>query len=218
MSSFVFKKTLPWALLPSVRTSVTHADDGSHESFRYLRHDRRRENCWPWRLFDQMGWDVLSPVDVSLEPLLDVEISASLEEEEILSIANSANLKEWWRRGESYIAFPSSGWLRLYDFEREGKWVPMFTPNGQGTVEWNLGWSVDVPDDMALLTLTPDNRIVGVDIPGGVILSKKAKQFIDFSIAIEIDRSARIKRGDVIARLVPISRSSLKVSSEFINS
>ncbi|WP_143481861.1 MULTISPECIES: hypothetical protein [Pseudomonas] len=220
MSSFVFKKTLSWAILPYVRASrgsVTDDNSSVYNSFRYLRQSRRKENCWPWRLYDQMGWDVCSPVDVVLEPLFDVEISALLEEEEILSIANSANLKELWRRGSSYIAFPSSNWLRLYDFDRDGKWVPMFTPNGQGTVEWNFGWSLSIPDDMAILTLGADNSIAGIDIPGGLILSKKAKDFVDFSIAINIKERTMIRRGDVIARLVPVSKSVLKVSSEFID-
>lgn len=220
MGIFVFAKTLPWAILPRARVEREQRGEGAdsnYDSFRYLRNSRRKENCWPWRLYDQMGWDICSPVDVTVEPLLDVEISASLEQDEILSIAGNANLKELWRRGDSYIAFPSSNWLRLYDFDRDGRWVPMFTPNGQGTVEWNLGWSVEIPDDMAILILNAENSIVGIDVPGGVILAKKAKSFIDFSIAVHISKRVHVKRGDVIARLLPIAKSSLKVSTEFVD-
>lgn len=218
MGSFIFKKNLPWVYLPSARTerNVKPEDNDVFNSFRYMRLSRRRENCWPWRLFDQMGWDIHSPVDVTLEPLIDIEMSAALTEDEVYSIAKTANLSELWRRGESYIAFPSSNWIRLYDFQVEDGWMPMFTPNGQGTIEWNLGWSLDIPESMAVMIMEGDVPLKGLEIPGGIIISKKNRDFTGFSIALDIKERTTIRRGDVIARMIPISKSSLRVQSEFI--
>lgn len=216
--SYCFTQQHPWALLPVDRKANASTADSPtlFEGFRYVRNSRRKENCWPWRAAEQMGWDVASPVDVVVEPLNDVEITAGLDQDEILAIAGAANLKEIWRRGDSHIAFPSSGWLRLFDFKSEDRWMPMFTPNGQGSVEWNLGWSVEMPADMGLLIGAPAESKHGLHVPSGVIVAKRAQSFTGFSLAVEIRARTVIRRGDVIARLLPISLDSLKVSSTFV--
>lgn len=215
-NAFAFGQLYPWALMPAERgTQVEKPKRDLFDDFRYFRQNRRRENCWPWRVANQLGWDVCSPVDVTVEPLSDIELTASLSQEEILSIAGAANLTELWRRGDSHVAFPSSSWLRLYDFRHNDGWRPMFTPNGQGSVEWSLGWSLDVPTDMAILVMRPDRELSGVEVPMGVITSRKAQDFTGFSIAIEIRARTTLRRGDVVARLLPISMASLKSTATY---
>jgi hypothetical protein len=63
--------------------------------------------------------------------------------------------------------------------------------------------------------MRPDPETPGIDVPAGVITSRKAQDFTGFSIAIQIHRRATLRRGDVIARLLPISMSSLKSAATY---
>jgi hypothetical protein len=162
----------------------------------------------PWRLARRLGWLVKSPVSVSIGPLTASEVAATADFE---ALAQETGLVEVWHRGETAIAHLPSPWLRKYDFHVGDRLEAMFVVNGEDSVEWRLGFSAQVPDDYFLLVLP--EPAAPIQLTAGVLPARTLadRQTLGLSIAFS-PIAARVRRGDVIGRLVLLHGDSLRAN------
>lgn len=212
-----FTARQPWALLPyrpTVDRQAARAErDLYQKHFRYKRITRLPTDCPPWVMGQQLGWMIASPVSITMTPVEDVEFDLP-PEEELAAAANRMDRSEMWRRTNGWIATKDTGWLRLYDFMSAEGWEGMFLPNGAGTVEWRLGWSVRVPERYLVLVIGAGTA--GLEVPVGVLTSKVVNAMTGrggFSIAVRPTGQVTLGRGDPVARLILLHPDSLQVTS-----
>jgi hypothetical protein len=185
--------------------------------FRFLRTDRQSAFCPPSANAQLIGWHILSPVDVLLSPINEVQFQAS--EEEAKAIASQAGFNYLWQRDGVYIGVTTAIPLRLFDYKTSEGSEAMFILNGEGTLEWRLGFQVLPPVGCGVLILDDPSFPKDLCIPGFMsyenLLSLNSKGGL--SIAIKPTRSASIKRGDIIARLLlmPSDTVDLNMSARF---
>jgi hypothetical protein len=214
------RKLYPWAILPGKR-HVDRAEAREEAKllaghFRYHRQFRQAEACSPWVMGQELGWVLRSPVTVELTQLADVQLAAD-EGGHIQDAGRLFGREEFWRRGEGFIATARTDWLRTYQFRGPGgEWQGMFVPNGQGSVEWRLGFGLRIPDGCFLLVSAVDD-VDGFTVPTGVLTERQVNRTWNeggFSIALRPDRSATVSRGQPIARVVLLARESLQARIE----
>jgi hypothetical protein len=106
--------------------------------------------------------------------------------------------------------------MRQHDFRSPiGNWESMFVPNGSGTVEWRLGWGIEIPERYFLMIIGAG--LAGLEIPLGVVAADTVNAMTargGFSIAVHPAGVAHIQRGDPIARLVLLHPDSLQAHAE----
>ncbi|TDU02350.1 hypothetical protein EDD99_0741 [Streptomyces sp. 846.5] len=208
-----FQRIHPWALTPTRKTVDTEAAKERErlyrDNFMHLRAARQPEFCAPWVLGQRIGWRILSPIDVTLTPLPQVEISADDTE----ASAASVGKQEVWLRSGTALAMDRPPWLHLYQFREGDGWGNMFVPNGQGTVEWRLGW---MPDDFQPLSVMvfPSEELPELGVAVGVLTSASLgrMQSTGFSIAVSPRTDVQVRRGQEIARMVLVGPESLRDS------
>ncbi|WP_250032673.1 hypothetical protein [Paractinoplanes maris] len=208
-----FVRLQPWAVLPERRTvdldAAKERERLYRENFRHLRAARQPEFCAPWVLGQRVGWRILSPVDVTVAPLPQVEISG----EETEAAAAAVGRSEVWLRSGTALAMDRPPWLHLYEFRDGDGWGSMFVPNGQGTVEWRMGWSPDDFQPMSVLVF-PSEDLPDLGVMVGVLTPASLDRMhgTGFSIAIQPRRELGIRRGQEIARIVLVGPESLRAS------
>ncbi|HEX6748491.1 MAG TPA: hypothetical protein VF092_14430 [Longimicrobium sp.] len=210
-----FTRKYEWALLPAKHRIPPPPDESAmyERNFRWVRQPRRAERCGPWRLGSDLGWIVRSPVDICLTPVHDVQVAGF--EGELTAFWQATGFEEVWPRPNGATAVRRTGWLRLYDIATEDGWRSMFVPNGDGSVEWHLGWEMEFPDTHFVLVL-PADVPSGLEVPTGV-LNHRAVQRLNaatgFSVAIRPHRTVRLKRGQPFARVVLLHPDSIKATA-----
>lgn len=216
MVEVVFTQVQPWALVPQAhrvdRRAARDERDLYREHFRYKRITRLPVDCPPWVLGQELGWVVRSPVAVRMTPVGDIDFGVP-EDEDLRHVAAKIGRSELWRRGSDWIATRDTDWLRFHDFHISAGWESMFLPNGSGTVEWRLGWSVRVPDRYFVLVI--GGPTAELEVPVGVIPAKTVNAMTSqggFSIAVSPRHPVSIRRGDPIARLVLLHPDSLQAA------
>ena len=213
----VFTSHYDWVLPPRKNTiAVPKEELAVYDTFRWVRRSRRKELCYPWRLGQGLGWDVPSPIDVTIHPFDDIEISAAPAELE--NAHRTLGLNNFWDRGETFLSV-SHDWMRLYQFRGAGnKWEGMFIPNGEGTVEWRLGFSADLPDGYSLL-IAPHQDTTAIDVPYGVLSKKdvdKMNRIGGLSVPIKPKATkTSLRRHDPIARLILIETATLTCDTTY---
>ncbi len=213
-----FKKEYEWSLLPakiSVQSSVFDNSELYENNFRWLRQYRKKELCFSWRAGNELGWYIRSPIDVTLYPIEDTELS--LDQKEFENINKVLGFKSLWKRENSFISV-SNDWMKLYQFKSGSEsWETMFIPNGEGSIEWRLGFTSIIPDDYSIL-ICPLEDYSGYTVPYG-ILTKKYLDVMNahggISIAITPHSKVKLSRGDPIARVILISNQSVKAEHEY---
>ncbi|MDG4817008.1 MULTISPECIES: hypothetical protein [unclassified Micromonospora] len=216
MVEVAFTQVQPWALVPQPhrvdRKAARDERDLYQDHFRYKRITRLPVECPPWVLGQELGWMIRSPVTMRMTPVEDIDFSMP-EEEDLRPVASKIGRSELWRRGTDWIATRDTDWLRFHDFQTSAGWESMFLPNGYGTVEWRLGWSVRVPDRYFVLVI--GGPIAELEVPVGVIPAKTVNAMTSqggFSIAVAPRHPVSIRRGDPIARLVLLHPDSLQAA------
>lgn len=204
-----FEKLYDWALLPykyKVDSTAARAKrDMFRSSFTYIRAERQPEFCHSWIKAAELGWRILSPIDIILSPCEQIEISPDTAQ----YAAKDLGVSEVWTRGKSALALNPPSWLKKYHFKTEKTNETMFIPNGINTFEWRLGWKVIDSSDFSLLTIpSPNIPDLGVEI--GLLSPKQLNNIhrTGCSIAFSPQRNLTINRGDEIARLIPISKEA----------
>ncbi|MCU7820434.1 hypothetical protein [Kitasatospora sp. DSM 101779] len=208
-----FHALQPWALVPERRTvDIEAAKERERlysDNFRFLRAARQPEFCAPWVLGQRIGWRIPSPVDVTLSPLPQVEISA----QEAEAAAAAVGKQEVWLRSGTALAMDKPPWLHLFQFREGDGWGSMFVPNGRGTVEWRLGW---MPEDVAPLSVLtfPSEELPDLGVQVGVLTAASLGRMESsgFSIAVSPRTTVHVRRGQEIARIVLVGPESLRDS------
>lgn len=214
-----FNSLHDWAILPRKRKlkteNISKYTKAVQNSFEFYRANRRPEFCWSWRKANEMGWDLHSPIDITLLPFEDFELTAEINSEKLTSITNSMNFSQIWTRSDSKIAIRHGSWMRAYDFKVGDAYQSMFIPNGFNTVEWVLGWTAHIPDGFVLWFLPSKIQEGNVNVLGGVLkkssLIEMHKKGIGISIGIQVEARTHILRGDFLGRFVIIPEYCLDI-------
>jgi hypothetical protein len=215
-----FRAVFPWAILPhKVKIDPAPKRDEARmmeENFRWVRTSRSAELCRPWRLAQEVGWVINSPVSVTMDALRDVEVHCAPEA--LRTVTNLANATENWivERGQRIHCTRTAGWMALYDFRHRDDYTRMFYVNGQGSVEWVMGWDVGIPPSYFLMLL-PYDTIPNLEVISGVLdaksLLKPLGRRIGFSLAVRPTGPVSLKRGQPIARLILLHPDSFTVKA-----
>ncbi|MDB9338382.1 hypothetical protein [Nodularia spumigena] len=215
----VFKQKYSWSILPfkqKVDLKLEKQKSQIYEqNFRWFRRSRVAELCVPWRLANEIGWIIPSPVDITLTPIHDIEISCA--KEEISNICKITGTTELWNRDNSYFAIQKASWLRLYDFQTPSGWESMFIINGQGSVEWRLGWEIQIPTNYYIMIM-PLDSFAEINIVPGILESnilERINHSSGISIAINPQKNIVVKRGQAIARVILLHADSLTAKTQF---
>lgn len=211
------RRQYPWALLPEKRhwdrSSERHVATLYAEHFRYTRRVRSAAECPPWVLGRELGWVIASPIDVTMDCVDDAQFAAE-SSDEVAEVGRMLRRPELWRRGDGWLATSSDGWLRFTQFRgSSGTWESMFMPNGDGTVEWRLGWAARIPDAMFLLITSVEDGPLAV--PAGVMTAKQVNRTASsggMSLAVQPLGRTEVKRGAPIARMVLLHPDALQAS------
>ncbi len=208
MQSVEFRPKFSWALCPERRKSPEPKLEIEHTAFRWLRAGRRASRCGPFKLGERLGWIVRAPVDVVLEPFDEIQFACDDEELELTMLV--LGLAESWQRGDARIGIRQTLGLRAYDFQAGDHWEAMFLPNGEGTLEWRMGFEALIPDDHSLVLMgLADN--VAFDIILGMLpaaILRRMNETTGFSIALRPKAKTRISRGQPIARLLVLDKAT----------
>lgn len=214
-----FTKNYNWAILP--KKKKYHISEYDHRdlydsNFRWVRKTRQKELCMPWRIGNELGWYILSPIDILMSPVDDVEIH--LDEKELEDTQKFLGFKNLWKRDDSYISV-SNDWMKLYQYRGvNGNWEAMFIPNGEGSIEWRLGFSIKIPKGYSLL-LCPIEGAEKYEIPFGLLPEKYVNEMSSgdgISIAITPKVKFQLSRGEPFARIILIENETINAECENI--
>jgi hypothetical protein len=201
----------PWSLAPERgKVEIEAAKERERlyrENFHYLRAARQAEFCPSWVLGQRIGWRILSPVDVTLSPLEQTEVSA----DDMETSARAVGKQEVWLRDGTMLAMDRPPWLHQYQFREGDGWASMFVPNGQGTVEWRLGWVPEGYESHSIMVFPgEESQDLGVRVGVLTPASLARMSTTGFSIAVGPRAKVDISRGQEIARMVLVGPESLK--------
>lgn len=219
-----FRKVHPWAIVPAKRKidPAPKAEEARllEEHFLYARASRAPEFCWPWRAAQELGWVIHSPITVQMDALNDFEAVCPESPEAMRQVANLAGATENWAfrdangNLERMHFTRRAGWTAFYDFRgTDGVSQRMFAINGQGTLEWTLGWDVTIPPNYSILLMPYDhacNPEVLVGLLTGAQLAKRTGRTNGVSIGIRPRGPVTVERGQPIARVVVLHADSLR--------
>jgi hypothetical protein len=211
-----FTTAYPWSLVPNqgtVEKIGRGPESDLSQHFRFTGKERLAQDCGPWRLGRSLGWVVQSPIDVKLAPLDDVAVNLA-EEDGASELAGALGVNyQLWHRRVSSIAVRKNSWLHLHQFRgHEGQWEGMFLPNGQGTLEWRLGWNAHIEDQKFLVVLPLDGER-RFEVPTGVLSHKQLDRMAEhggMSIPLQPVTQVALRRGDPIARLLVVGADVLR--------
>lgn len=168
----------------------------------------------------EIGWTILSPVDVEIKPIQEIQTSAD-RPEEFARLKQLVSMEDWAYKKDTIIGVTPAGWYKIHEYRYRGMYYPMFLPNGEGTFEWRQGWSVEIPDDHLLIYQpleSHDNRFITYP---GVLMGPaltRVQDKLGLPIAFEPLKESRIRRGEPIAKLLVVPKSVLTLKSEYIDS
>lgn len=170
----------------------------------------------PWRIAHEIGYVIRSPFTFELDTFTEFELAADLPPDELEDFVRWSGVNQIWNRGRFKIGVTGGEWMRLHDCKTESGFVSPFYPNGDGTVEWALGFEVDLPEEIMLLIQPYHETPTDFSIPAGILGFKTLAHFrkqstMGFPIAIRPLCRAIIRRGDPLARIIPINQQSLKL-------
>ena len=212
-----FEKQFPWALLPC-KPNKPHWDKDDaeicNEEFRWLISNRVPERCAPWRIAQQLGYIIRSPITCTIAPFIEYELAPSVLNDQpgLDEFIKNSGVTQLWERDGSCLGIKEGEWLKLYSYRQQDKWVNIFIPNGQGSVEWHLGFNVIVPNEYFIFVMPYHLDGKDFEIPLGVIPGKtltSINQSCSFSITIKPLNKCTIRRNMPIARIILLHKDSI---------
>ena len=111
-----------------------------------------------------------------------------------------------------------AGWIGLYDFRNGDHYERMFYVNGQGSVEWVMGWEMRIPPQYFVM-LMPYEQIPNLEVIVGLLDHKNLKRpgKSGLSIAIRPTGPVQLTRGQPIARIILLHGDSLRIDAKYEN-
>lgn len=214
-----FRQMFPWALLPykmkiDSKKDIEKAQIYS-QSFRWLRCARTASQCWPWRLSQEIGWVVPCPVDVCMLPIDDIETKYDPDDMDFFS--NATGDIEIWQREQNALVIRTNSWIKMYQYRTKSGWNPMFLPNGQNSIEWQMGWGADISEDTFIM-IQPLNNRCDIEILPGILDRNSVHRLGEstgISLAVRPLCKVNLQRGEPIARLILLHADSLKAKATF---
>lgn len=212
MTQVKFFKFHDWALPPVKEIINLPATDAS--SIRWFSKERVKGACYPYKLGKQIGWTILSPIDIEIHPVDEVQIRGT--QDDVLEVGNITGIDFWVQRDGTFIGIKPAGWFQIMQAKVNGIWQGLFIPNGEKTFEWRLGWGVVIPEDYMML-IQPIEGQENFIIHPGLLFSKSLDKFnygLGQGIAFEPKNRHKISRGDPLAKILIIHKSSLDIEAE----
>ncbi|WP_281200514.1 hypothetical protein [Staphylococcus schleiferi] len=204
-----------WTELP--KKGATGNLSNQYEGLRWLSQERVKGKCWPYKLAIETSLEVLAPFDITCEPLVETQVSVN-DEMELNKLSEFTETTFWIKREKIYIGIRNSNWFRLYQYFSNGSWHPVFIPNGQGSLEWRLGWGIEIPEGYSIL-IQPIEGESRFRIHPGILNEKKLKEMNDsglgLSIAIEPIVEHKINKGDLLCRIYVV-KLDYKLNVEYL--
>ena len=213
----LFSRIYEWAVLPVHRSfDVKSAIEKRRlykNNFRWLRSERVAGFCKPFQTANRIGWSFISPIDIKLSKIEEVQFEGSNEEAQ--QIATQLGLNHVWERGGIKIGIKTETPLRLYDFKRqEDIWEAMFIINGEGSLEWKLGFDINIHPNQNIIILDDPMNPKGICLNG--VLSykqlKKINESTGFALPVKPTSEIIIKRGDVIGMFMIVTNETIALN------
>jgi hypothetical protein len=213
----MFKKLHDWAINPVRPEFDVQAQaekrDAYRKGFRWLRAERLSGFCRPFIIGHSIGWQIASPIDITFFPIEEFQFQASETEAQALALKNGFN--HLWERDGIYFGVATKTPIRMFDYVIEGGHEAMFVLNGEGTLEWRLGFEVQPPSECGAYLMDDPTDPKGLCLPGffshDQIVRLNAQGGL--SLAVKPTRVVKINRGDIIARLLLLPPNALAVNT-----
>jgi len=125
-------------------------------------------------------------------------------------------MDEWVQKDDILLGVKPSSWYKIHEYEHEGRYRSMFIPNGEGTLEWRLGWSVEIPEEHFLLIQPIEMQAAHFIVHPGLLMGPSVtsvQQHLGLPIAFEPLQPHTIRRGDPLAKLYVLPKSALAIKS-----
>lgn len=213
MEKIKFIKLTDWTMLP--KKEEMQNTEFEDQGIRWIKNKRIKGKCWPYKMAKKVGWTIVSPIDITAEPVQELQVSG--DEGDLENIKELTGINFWVKREDTYIGVKPDGWFRVHQAQKDGSWHPMFIPNGEGSFEWKLGWGIEIPKDYVML-FQPLEAQKDFIVHPGLLTSKKLSEFnqrsIGLPIAFEPLQTTQIKRGDPLAKMLIIHKSIMYLKSE----
>jgi hypothetical protein len=208
-----FQPLIQAALLP-VKEKLSLSPEHDTEA-RWIKKRRVKGACWPYRSAKELGWTIYSPIDVEIHPL--EEIQTTLEKpEEFARLKQLTDMDEWVQKNDILLGVKPSAWYKIHEYSYEGRYRSMFIPNGEGTLEWRQGWTVDVPEDYLILIQPLEMMEAKFIVHPGLLVGsslKSVQQHLGLPIAFEPLKKCLVKRGEPLAKLYVLPKSILAIQN-----
>ncbi len=213
MTTITFRRLIQTAILPE-KEKLAKPELLDREA-RWIKNRRVKGVCWPYRSAKELGWTLYSPVDVAIHPLSEIQTTMD-KPEEFARLKQLTDMDEWVQKDDILLGVKPSSWYKIHEYEYEGRYRSMFIPNGEGTLEWRLGWSVDIPDDHLLLIQPIEMKDARFIVHPGLLMGtsvQSVQQHLGLPIAFEPLQPCKIIRGEPLAKLFVLPKSVLAIKS-----
>ncbi len=213
LTTITFRRLIQTAILPE-KEKLAKPELLDREA-RWIKNRRVKGVCWPYRSAKELGWTLYSPVDVAIHPLSEIQTTMD-KPEEFARLKQLTDMDEWVQKDDILLGVKPSSWYKIHEYEYEGRYRSMFIPNGEGTLEWRLGWSVDIPDDHLLLIQPIEMKDARFIVHQGLLMGtsvQSVQQHLGLPIAFEPLQPCKIIRGEPLAKLFVLPKSVLAIKS-----
>ncbi|WP_391573411.1 hypothetical protein [Cohnella sp.] len=213
MTTITFRRLIQTAILPE-KEKLAKPELLDREA-RWIKNRRVKGVCWPYRSAKELGWTLYSPVDVAIHPLSEIQTTMD-KPEEFARLKQLTDMDEWVQKDDILLGVKPSSWYKIHEYEYEGRYRSMFIPNGEGTLEWRLGWSVDIPDDHLLLIQPIEMKDARFIVHPGLLMGtsvQSVQRHLGLPIAFEPLQPCKIIRGEPLAKLFVLPKSVLAIKS-----
>lgn len=213
LTTITFRRLIQTAILPE-KEKLAKPELLDQEA-RWIKNRRVKGVCWPYRSAKELGWTLYSPVDVAIHPLSEIQTTMD-KPEEFARLKQLTDMDEWVQKDDILLGVKPSSWYKIHEYEYEGRYRSMFIPNGEGTLEWRLGWSVDIPDDHLLLIQPIEMKDARFIVHPGLLMGtsvQSVQQHLGLPIAFEPLQPCKIIRGEPLAKLFVLPKSVLAIKS-----
>jgi len=213
LTTITFRRLIQTAILPE-KEKLAKPELLDREA-RWIKNRRVKGVCWPYRSAKELGWTLYSPVDVAIHPLSEIQTTMD-KPEEFARLKQLTDMDEWVQKDDILLGVKPSSWYKIHEYEYEGRYRSMFIPNGEGTLEWRLGWSVDIPDDHLLLIQPIEMKDARFIVHPGLLMGTSVQSVqlhLGLPIAFEPLQPCKIIRGEPLAKLFVLPKSVLAIKS-----
>lgn len=213
LTTITFRRLIQTAILPE-KEKLAKPELLDREA-RWIKNRRVKGVCWPYRSAKELGWTLYSPVDVAIHPLSEIQTTMD-KPEEFARLKQLTDMDEWVQKDDILLGVKPSSWYKIHEYEYEGRYRSMFIPNGEGTLEWRLGWSVAIPDDHLLLIQPIEMKDARFIVHPGLLMGTSVQSVqlhLGLPIAFEPLQPCKIIRGEPLAKLFVLPKSVLAIKS-----